>query len=443
MRDQVVVAGWALCWGAVLSLAISCRFISAGEPSQHSGEERVDYAIVITGTEMLEGAYADAHSVFLTRCLRPLGFRCVTSTIVDDSEAEIIKAVRQALDRTSLVIVAGGLGPTEDDVTRQALSSLTGIPLREHPELLATMARRFGVPVGQLRANLRIQTEVPVEGDYLENAHGTAAGLVFETDGRLIVALPGPPRELRPMVLERLVPYLAEKLGTRAMGGLLKVRFVGIGESAISDMIDRRIDVPDDVTVGSLFEGMRVDFYFSVSGSTSEDIARLDAVKEQVLAELGDFVYATDMTSLESHVVGLFAERAQTLALAEVSSGGSLAAGISSCEGAAGVLAGAYTAPNETQLDRLLGPLDEPTASDAAAGQPLIARLSNRTGADWTVYVGPERDDAAGGRVVDVLVRQPDGVLQSHVLTARGTGDRARHNRTTQLLDLLRRCVRQ
>ncbi|MDY0166592.1 MAG: molybdopterin-binding protein [Thermoguttaceae bacterium] len=426
-----------------------CAFLVAFGPPARADEpparasETADYAIVVTGTELLAGAYADAHTAFLTKTLHPRGLRCVMAIIVGDSMEEIQKAVRIGLDHAPLVIVTGGLGPTEDDVTRQAISELTGIRLREHPDLLAAMARRFNVPVDQLRANLRRQTEIPVRGGYLENGQGSAAGLIFEADQRLVVALPGPPRELQPMVEEKLVPYLAAKFGTRAVGGLLKVRFVGIGESAISDTLDRLVPIPDDVTVGSLFEGMRVDFYFSLPGAAPEDLECLDRLNKQILTHLGEFVYATGNTSLEAHVVELFAGRKQTLALAEVGSGGSLAAGLSSSDAVAGVLAGAYVAPDEEQLCRLLGmPEPQDTSDDADAAKQLAGRLAELTKADWAVWVGAVRDDDARGRYVEVLLRQPDGGVESLRLNVRGTGDLARFHLTTQLLDLLRRHLR-
>lgn len=427
--------GW---WAALL-----CVLLWGSTPHAESAEqsdEPVDYVIVVTGSELLAGAYADAHTAFLTRSLHPRGLRCVAAMIADDSADAIQKAVRVGLDRAKLVLVTGGLGPTEDDVTREALSELTGVPLREHPELLASMARRFNTPVEQLRANLRRQTEVPVGGAYLDNPNGSAAGLIFEADEGLIIALPGPPRELQPMVYEGLVPYLTKRFGIRAVGGLLRVRFVGMGESAISDTLDRTVSIPDDVTVGSLFEGMRVDFYFSLPGSTPEELARLDVLKAQVLGQLGDFVYGTGATTLESHVVELLNNRRQTLALAEVATGGSLAAGLGGVEGVADVLAGAYMAPSAERLARMLG---KPEVAEDVSGKRLARQLAQVTGADWALYVGPVvGGNAAGERSVEVVVHLPDGGTESRSLSMRGTGDVARLNLTTQLLDLLRRRVR-
>ncbi len=427
--------GW---WVALLCVLVWGASLHA-QPAEQD-HEPVDYVIVVTGSELLAGAYADAHTAFLTRTLHPRGLRCVAAMTAGDSKDDIQKAVRFGLDRAGLVLVTGGLGPTADDVTREALSQLTGVPLREHPELLASMARRFNTPVEQLRANLRRQTEVPARGGYLDNPNGSAAGLIFETEEGLIIALPGPPRELQPIVHEKLVPYLAKRFGTRSVGGLLRVRFVGIGESTVSDTLDRTVSIPDDVTVGSLFEGMRVDFYFSLPGSTPEELARLDVLKSQVLGQLGDFVYGTGATTLESHVVDLLNNRRQTLALAEVATGGSLAAGLGGVEGVDDVLAGAYVAPSAERLARMLG---KPEVAEDVSGKHLTRQLAQVTGADWALYVGPVvGGNAAGERSVEVVVHLPDGGTEGRSLSMRGTGDVARLNLTTQLLDLLRRRVR-
>ncbi len=148
--------------------------------------------IIVTGGELLAGAYQDGHTYFLTRTLRPLGLSCVGSMCVDDNQADLTAALRFATSKAALLIVTGGLGPTANDITREVLSDFTGIPIKEHAQVLQELARRFGVSSAELRANLRRQTQVPTRGTYFKNPNGTAVGLVFETDSTVIIALPGP-----------------------------------------------------------------------------------------------------------------------------------------------------------------------------------------------------------------------------------------------------------
>jgi nicotinamide-nucleotide amidase len=427
--------------GAVLLVSLLAVAQTHGDDRQEDSAQTVDYVIVVTGGELLAGAYPDAHTAFLTRTLHPLGFRCIWALIVDDAKDEIQQAVRVGLKRTDLVIVCGGLGPTPDDVAREALSELTGIPLREHPDLIANLERRFNTPADQLRANLRRQTQVPQQGGYLANPNGTAVGLVFEPGEQLIVSLPGPPRELQPMVQDELVPRLTARYGTRAPGHLLRLRFVGIGESSIAQTIDQHVVIPEQVTVSSLFEGMRVDFYFTLPGASSEDLARLDQLRDEMLSHLGDYIYATDATTLEEHVVDLLAVRGKTIALAEAGSGGNLAAALSSSSAIADVLLGAYVAPDEQRLWNLLGGPPARSVDVAKSAAAFAERVAEQTGADLSLAIVSARDTPQDGRYVEVAMRY-EGQSADQRLTLRGSGDLARFQLTTQLLDLIRRRLR-
>jgi len=400
------------------------------------------YMIVVTGGELLSGAYADGHTYFLTRTLRPLGLQCVGSMCVDDKQADIKEALGLATGKASLVIVTGGLGPTDNDITRQTLSDFTEIPLEEHPEVLRQMSRRFGRSPEGLGANLRRQTRVPRRGTYLKNSNGTAVGLVFEHADAVIVALPGPPHELQAMVRDELVPYLSKRFGTREPGCSLTLRFVGLGQSQIDQTLRDHVELGGDVTTSSQFAGGRVDFTFSLPDDTPQNRARLERLKEEIRKHHGDNMYADDDTSLEERIAALLEKQGAVLTLAEAGSAGALAAALGSVENADRILAAAFVAPSELKLRRLLGiPDDKWTdrASPSRRAQQLAAAAANLTGSQWAVAVGPIRRGENADSYVDVAFKLPDGRLQSHQLRLRGTGELARSTLTTQVLDQLRR----
>ncbi len=405
------------------------------------------YMIVVTGGELLSGAYADGHTYFLTRTLRPLGLQCVGSMLIDDKLPDIEEALRFATGKAALVIVTGGLGPTDNDVTRQAVSGFTGISLREHPDVLKEMARRFRVPPEELRANLRRQTQVPVDGAYLKNSNGTAVGLVFEPvsgarPGAVIVALPGPPRELQAMVRDELVPYLSRRFGTRLPGRSLTLRFVGLGQSQIDQMLKDRVPLPPDITVSSQFEGSRVDFTFSLPSDTPQDRARLQELEQKIMVHLGGYVYADDETSLEAHIIKRLEAAGVTLALAEVGSGGSLIAALSDAEGTNQVLGGAYIAATDDRLRRLLGVSDDVWGGETSRTQKaerLASAAAGATASQWAIAVGEKWKDETGADCVTVAFRLPDGRTETQQVRLRGTGEIARENLNTQIEDLLRR----
>ncbi len=400
------------------------------------------YMIVVTGGELLSGVYPDGHTYFLTRTLHPLGLQCVGSMSVDDKQDDLKEALRYATDKAALVIVTGGLGPTDNDITRETLSDFTGITLKEHPEVLQDMARRFHVSPAQVRPNLRRQTQVPTRGTYFKNLNGTAVGLVFELANAVIVALPGPPRELQAMVSNELVPYLSRRFGTRLPGCSLTLRFVGLGQSQIDQTLRDHVPLASDITVSSQFQGSRVDFTFSLPDDTQRDRARLQKLKHNITEQLGEYIYADGVISLEEHVLKLLEARGVTLVLAEVSSGGNLAAALSSADSAHRVLAGAYIAPTIKQLRRLLHVRDDDW-TDITSRRQRIERLAtaaaDATGSQWAVAVGEAWRDESGAGYVDVVFKLPSGRLENQQVRFRGAGELAGSRLSTQLLDQLRR----
>ena len=346
-------------------------------------------------------------------------------------------------DRADLVIVTGGLGPTDNDITRETLRDFTGIPLREHPDVLAAMAKRFNVPPSELRANLRRQTQTPTKGTYLKNANGTAVGLVFETESDVIVALPGPPRELQPMVLDELVPYLSRRFGTRLPGASLTLRFVGLGQSQIDQTIKDHLTLPVDITTSSQFEGGRVDFTFSLPRDTPEERARLKELRDKILEHLGDNVYAEDdATSLETHVMKLIGGARRNAGPCGNRQRRRIGRGTQRSRGTQGSSSEPTSPPPRTGCGRCSAAANSPMKLRATARGAAGPRRGNRTGGNWAVAVGEaparrQRRPLRGSRL-----SLPDGRLESRKIRLSGTGESARSRLVTELLDQLRRKLR-
>ena len=303
-------------------IAVICLLAEVRGVVHPGSDPETEYVVVVTGRELLEGAYADAHTQFLARTLLPLGGRCVGSVTVTDDEQEILRALDYASGRSRIVIVTGGLGPTGDDITRQTLAKFTGIPLQESPQVIDEYRRRYGDRV--FRPSLRRQAQVPSRGAYLKNRVGSAVGLVFDDGERVIVALPGPPRELRPMVRDELIPFLARRFGIQSAVESVTLRFVGIGESSIQSVIDEHIDVPARVRVASTFEAGRVDLTFYGHSGLSGIRKTLLGLRDRMLEQLGKHVYSVDGSTLEEAVMRLLGDGRATLAVAEVATGGGL-----------------------------------------------------------------------------------------------------------------------
>lgn len=428
----------------VASLVVAVS-ISLSQYPVKAGDQPTRYMVVVTGGELLSGIYPDGHTYFITRTLRPMGLSCVGSMSVDDKQADLKEALRFATAKASFVIVTGGLGPTENDITREAISDFTGIKLQEHPEVLQKMSERFSVSPSRLRLNLRRQTQVPERGTYLKNPNGTAVGLVFELADVVIVALPGPPHELQAMVRDELVPYMARKFGTRPPGCSLTLRFVGIGQSQINQTLSDQVPMAPDITVSSQFEGSRVDYTFSLPHDNPQEQTRLHKLKQEIMKHLGEYVYADDEKSLEERVAELLEARGATLALAEAASGGTLAAALSSTNSAKRVLAGAYVAPTAEKLRRLLNVSNDNWSSITSGSQRtehLAAAAADMTGSQCAIAVGDVWQDKTGKAYVDFAFKLPGGRPENQRIRFRDTGELAHVRLSTQLLDQLRRRLR-
>lgn len=411
------------------------------------------YVIVITGGELLRGVYPDGHTWFLTRALRPLGLQCVGSVCVGDEAPDLMRALEFACSRASLVIVTGGLGPTDDDITRQALSSFTGIPLAENADVMGALARRFGGGRTALRANLRRQALTPEAGKWLPNPNGTAVGLVFDDDTRFIVALPGPPRELQPMVRHELIPLLQQRFGLRVFGSSTTLRFVGIGESLIDQTLHDDVRLPPDLVISSIFEAGRVDVTFSLPGGVVADQERLSRLIHEVKERLGDRIYAADDQTLEDVVLTQLSKAGRRLLLAEIGTGGAVGVSLNRSSRAGAVVAGGWVAPAR-QL--LLGMTAAAPQSDDSPDHEGFAALSATTPEAFLRQAALAIagrlpggvalvDDAAmapasadGARRIWVAFGPWQGEVRTRQFAWRGTGSEAQALLVTNLLDWMR-----
>lgn len=418
-------------WLAVLAALLTTIGAGAQTPLR--------YRIVVTGGELLEGVYPDGHTPFLTRTLRHVGGQCIGSLTVDDNREDIQRALRFATNGVELVLVTGGLGPTPNDITRETLAEFTGIPLREDASLIADMEKRFSQSREQLRANLRRQTLIPARGRYLKNLNGTAAGLVFETGTGLIVALPGPPRELQPMVRDELIPFLRQRFELRDFGTSLTLRFVGAGQSLIDQTIKDHVQVAPEVVITSLFEGSRVDFTFSLPGQTAENMAKLKRLESSIREHLEQYVYADDGASLEEVVLRAMRAKGGRLVLAEIGSGGAVSAALNAARESALVLSRAYVAPEERAMAEFLQVRLNGTKGPPESIQELTAAAVAKVNCEWGAGIGPVQLEADGTRFVWAVFHLPGGRWERQRFALRDAGEISRTTLTTQVLDFLRK----
>ncbi|MFQ5802837.1 MAG: competence/damage-inducible protein A [Candidatus Methylomirabilales bacterium] len=277
--------------------------------------------IVSTGTELLQAASVDTNSLYLVEQLQGIGIEVSTRTVVGDDRRRIRQVLRQALDRAKVVVLTGGLGPTEDDRSRDALADVSGRPLVLHNETLKGIEERFarrGIAMPEAATR---QAWVPEGFVVLPNRHGTAPGLLWEEGDRLLVALPGPPREMHPLFVEQVVPVLLRRAGNGQRIRARTVRVCGLFESQVEECMKELLH-GDHPPVSLLARPGEVHVRVTVAGGEEEVESQLQLWEEKLRNLLGEAVFGVDEERLEEAVGRLLRRAGKTVAVAESCTGG-------------------------------------------------------------------------------------------------------------------------
>jgi len=282
--------------------------------------------IVTIGTELLLGKIVDTNAAYMAQQLATIGLDLYYKTTVGDNEGRITSVLRQALARSDVVITSGGLGPTVDDVTRQAVARAAGRELVLDEKLLAQIEARFAKYGFTMSENNRRQAYIPQGAIPIENPVGTAPAFIVETEQGLIVSLPGVPRELKHLTETRVIPFLREKLH---MGQVIikskTLRTCGIGESTVDSRIGDLMR-SSNPTVGLAAHPGQTDVRITAKAKNKARADRLIAVMEEKLRErLGDVIYGTEEQKLEDVVAAMVAERGLSVAIVETNTQGLIA----------------------------------------------------------------------------------------------------------------------
>ncbi len=311
------------------------------------------------GTELLLGDTVDTNAVHLARLLPRLGVSLFFRTTVGDNPDRIRASLRLALSRADVVLTIGGLGPTEDDLTKEMVAEVLGVALTEdagHRQWLeGWLSGRTGVPHTFWK-----QALVPAEGQGLPNPNGTALGALFEKEGKSVLCLPGPPNEFVPMVEASVEPFLRERTSGRRTVILSRtLRIVGLGESLVEEKC-RDLMQSDNPTVAPYAKTSEVHLRITArAGSPAEAQAMISDRETALRGRLGDVVYGVDGETLEGGVVGMLKVLGRTVALAESCTGGLIAKRLTDVPDASHVFdLGLVTYSNESKTEFAHVPAD-------------------------------------------------------------------------------------
>ena len=402
-------------------------------------------AVVAVGDELLLGDIVNGNAAWLGEQLAAVGAPVVHSAMVGDDVDRIAAAVRRALEDAQVVVVTGGLGPTSDDVTRDAVAAVAGVALVRRPELEQQLRERFAAYRYDMPESVLRQADVPVGATPLDNPVGSAPGLRVEVGEALVFALPGPPHELAAVATGGVLAEVATRSG--AVGLTRTLHCAGRGESEIAELVERSITVPPGVDLAYLAGGAVVRVRLTTVAATEQEA---DAVLAPLVAALetalGDAVFGHDGERLPGVVLQRLVAAGQTVAVAESLTGGLLGAALTELPGSSAAFRGGLLVYATDVKASLAGVPDDVLATEGAVStataEALAVGARDRLGATWGIGVtgvaGPDEQEGKPAGTLHVAVAGPTGVRSA---TRRVPGDRQRVRliAVTSALDLLRR----
>jgi nicotinamide-nucleotide amidase len=352
--------------------------------------------IMAVGTELLLGDIINTNAQFLAKELASLGVSVYRHTVVGDNEERIMLAFKEAFTRANIVITTGGLGPTKDDMTKEIAAKFFEKELVRHEESYRNIEQYFRNIGRELSDSNKKQADFPSDSIILKNNNGTAPGCIIEGNGKAIVLLPGPPKEMIPMFRESVIPYLKQFSDGVIASRVLRI--YGIGEGHMAEKISDIIDSCTNPTVAPYAKETDVTLRITAKAKDEKEALKLiEPVVQRIRDRLGIDVYGEDETTMEEVVGEMLVNRKLTIATAESCTGGLLAGALINYAGISSVfMEGVITYSNEAKMKRLgvkretldkYGAVSEETAREMVEG--LVERTNTNVGISVTGIAGP------------------------------------------------------
>ena len=396
--------------------------------------------VIAVGSELLLGQIIDTNSAVIARHFASIGLDLFYKTTVGDNLARTTAVIRQALDRSDVVVTTGGIGPTGDDITREAVAAATGRELLFSEELLRQIEVYFASRGLHLSPSNRRQAYIPAGAIAIENPVGTAPAFIVEEKEKTLITLPGVPREMEHLLVNRALPYLRQRYGIRGQIRLRVLKCVGLGESRIGERLADFMEKGANPTVGTLAHLGQVDVRIAAKAGDAEEASRLIApVEAEIRERLGEAVFGADSDTLESEIGRRLGAMDTKVALVEVGTAGAaterLAAAIPARFAGSMVMSHVNSeGPLRVDAGRDATPLGRAHALALAA----MKWAGVDVGAASYVEAVPESSPPVARAAVGVAVR---GSLSGHQHTLGGDSASRRIRAATLLLDEIRRAL--
>ena len=407
--------------------------------------------VVAIGTELLLGQIVDTNSSWLGEQLSAAGIDSCLQVKVGDNLNRMVKAIRQTLEDADAVIICGGLGPTHDDITREAIAEIMGVELEFNDEVGMAISEMFASRNRRMpEINMR-QAMVPKGANIIEQRRGTAPGLICPVGNKVIYAVPGVPYELYEMFERAILPDLLVRSGSVSVISSRVLRTWGESESGLNERLFGVIEELESVGnptlafLASGWEGIKVRL--TAKAATRPEVASiLDEWEQKVRAAIGDIVFGVDDDTMESVVLQMLRDRGLTLGLAESVTGGLVSGRLTNIAGASDVLRGAVVSYASEVKFEVLGVTNGPVVSPEAAVEMAVGAqrvLGADVGLSLTGVAGPAEQEGQRPGTLCIGVALPNGVTASSVVQLPGARDQMRQLSVISALDFLRRQLRE
>jgi len=402
--------------------------------------------VLAIGTELLLGQIVDTNSAWIGEQLAQSGIDSYEHRVIGDNQTRIVDALQDLLSRADAVLICGGLGPTQDDLTRDAIAEVMGVPLIRRMDLAEHIATMFRARLRDMPENNLRQADIPEGGDAIDNPLGTAPGLKCSVGDKVVYAVPGVPYEMQEMVRNHVIPDLLARSGEKATIVSRSLKTWGTSESALAEMVAHRLDALDETgnpTIAFLARGIEglVVRVTAKGADEAEARALVDAEDKELRAILGDLVFGVDDETMEHAIVARLAARGWTLGVAESVTGGLIGARIVNVPGASEVFRGTIAAYSTEVKRSVLDVTAESVVTEDAARQMAEGAqrvLDADVGIAVTGVAGPAEQDGVPVGTVFMALSLPGHATDVVSFRLPGDRERIRQFSTISLLNLLR-----
>ena len=402
--------------------------------------------VVAVGTELLLGQIVDTNSSYIGEQLAAVGIASHLQLKVGDNLDRVVEAFTIALKDADAIIVCGGLGPTHDDLTRDAIARMMGVELLQDDSVAAVIEEMFARRGRRMSANNLRQAMVPLGARIIEQTRGTAPGLMCPVGDKMIYAVPGVPHEMQDMLSRAVLPDLLARSGEKAVISSRVLRTWGESESGLNERLDPIIEELEEVGnptlafLASGWEGIKVRLTAKADSQLEAD-ELLSQWETKVRALVGDVVFGVDAENMESVVLGLLQERGWTLGVAESVTGGLVGGRLTSIPGSSSVFRGGVISyASDVKFD-VLGVDRGPVVSEEAAVQMAVGAqrvIGSDVAIALTGVAGPDEQDGRPAGTLCIGVALPDGATFSTTNTLPGLRDQMRQYSVISALSFLR-----